>query len=378
MTGSVFNSKHPQQGVTLVELMISMVITMIIMAGVVQVMLDNRQKFKLNDELSYIQENARFALDEIGRDLRMAGFNGCGASANVANVINGGGSSFYNGFGLQGWDGSEATANFPDEYEADLWASNLASAPDSFVVSRANSDNAFTTSDSPTNSNNSQGLDIVGTHDIKKNAIIVIASKDCGQVTTFVNVQQNNNDTAGHFSSNTGNSVSPRNCEKSDLFGSGTCADSPSNFTTKSFGEGASIMEFMSNAYYIAPSSIDTAIPSLYREVITEDESASSTTTAAEELLIGIENMQLVYGVDTDGTADGVANRYLDADEIDGTSNKEWARVVSVRVDLLLRSLDPIWGEDEDFIFDATTYTGRELRQRVSSTILLRNMAIVK
>jgi len=138
-------------------------------------------------------------------------------------------------------------------------------------------------------------------------------------------------------------------------------------------------MEFMSNAYYIAPSSIDTAIPSLYREVITEDESASSTTTAAEELLIGIENMQLVYGVDTDATADGVANRYLDADEIDGAGNREWARVVSVRVDLLLRSLDPIWNEDTDFEFDGVTYSGRrELRQRVSSTILLRNMAIVQ
>jgi len=376
MTASVFNSKPSQKGVTLIELMISMVITMIIMAGVVQVMVDNRQKFKLNDELSYIQENARFALDEIGRDLRMAGFNGCGASANVANVVNGAGTDFYDGFGLGGWDGAEASADFPAEFRDDLWSVNTASSPDAVVIKRVNSDDSFPVTEEGNNAS-AAVLKLGGAHDVQPGTIMVVVGPDCSQAVIFQNTQTNNSNNAEQLQFNTGNSVSPGNCEKAYIVENVTCDTMPANPDEEEIPKGSTVMMFSSQAYYIGASSIDASIPSLYRERVIEASNAATTT--AEELLIGVENMQLVYGVDTDATADGVANRYLDADEIDGTSNKEWGRVVSVRVDLLLRSLDPIWLEDTDFEFDGVTYSGRrELRQRVSSTILLRNMAIVQ
>jgi len=375
MTASVFNSKPSQKGVTLVELMISMVITMIIMAGVVQVMVDNRQKFKLNDELSYIQENARFALDELGRDLRMAGFSGCGATTHVANVVQGAGTDFYDGFGLGGWDGAEASADFPTEFRDDLWSVNTAASPDAVVIKRVNSDDSFPVTEEGNNAS-AAVLKLGGDHDVQPGTIMVVVGPDCTQAVIFQNTQTNNSNNAEQLQFNTGNSVSPGNCIKAYAIGTMTCGTLPSPVPTKKIPKGSMVMSFSSQAYYIGASSIDASIPSLYRERVIEASNAATTT--AEELLIGVENMQLVYGVDTDATADGVANRYLDADEIDGAGNREWERVVSVRIDLLLRSLDPIWNEDTDFTFDATTYSGRELRQRVSSTILLRNMAIVQ
>jgi len=52
-----------------------------------------------------------------------------------------------------------------------------------------------------------------------------------------------------------------------------------------------------------------------------------------EELVEGVENMQLLYGEDTDG--DGAANRYRSAANID-----DFRDVVSVKVGLLVRSPD--------------------------------------
>jgi type IV pilus assembly protein PilW len=45
----------------------------------------------------------------------------------------------------------------------------------------------------------------------------------------------------------------------------------------------------------------------------------------------GVENMQLLYGVDTDG--DEIPNQYLTADQI-----TDWSHVVNMRVALLTRS----------------------------------------
>ena len=47
----------------------------------------------------------------------------------------------------------------------------------------------------------------------------------------------------------------------------------------------------------------------------------------------GVEDMQILYGEDTD--ADNVANRYVPSDEVGSMEN-----VVSVRISLLLRSVE--------------------------------------
>ncbi len=374
LVGVQVNKLLSQKGVTLVELLVALAVTGVIMAGVVQVLVDNRMKFRLNNELAYIQENARFALDEMGRELRSSGYSGCSGTAQVANVVNG--SSVIGGFGLEGWDGVEVSSNFPAEFRDDLWGVNSASSPDAFMVSGADVDNSYTTSSSSTNTNSSVRVDVTATHPVEKGAIMIVASADCSQISIFQNTQQNTNGTASQFLSNTGNGVSPGNCSGNLLAGSGTCS-SMGGLTTKNIPKGSSVYQYSSQAYYIGASSIDSSIPSLYRESVGVDGSGTATSSA-EELLVGVENMQLVYGVDTDATQDGVANRYVDADDIDGTGNLEWGRVTSVRLELLIRSLDPVWGGDETFEFDGTSYTDRMLRQRISTSVQLRNLALAK
>lgn len=358
-----------QRGLTLIELLVSMVIAMIVLAGVVQMMVDNKVKFKLADELAFIQENARFALDELGRDLRMVGYSGCGTTTAVANVVDST-DDFYAGFGLVGWDGSENANEFPVEFRADLWGSGNANAPDAFLIRRLDADEAEIIDDSAPNTNNSAVIKIVGSHDIEKGAILVAINQNCTQVSIFQHTGIGND----QYIHNTGASTSPGNCTKS-LFGSGDC-NNTGGLSTKDFGNGGMVAAFSANAYYIAPSSIDASIPSLYREKV--QATAGASATVAEELIIGVENMQVTYGVDTNATADGQVNRYLDADQITGVGTLNWGRVGTARVELLLRSLDPVWAENTTFVFNGANYTDRLLRQTVSTTVLLRNMALVE
>ncbi|BBP03683.1 pilus assembly protein PilW [Sulfuriferula plumbiphila] len=67
-----------QTGFSLIELMVAITIGFIVVAGVGYLYLGSRQAFNAQDSLSAIQENGRFALDTMSRDIRMAGYMGCG------------------------------------------------------------------------------------------------------------------------------------------------------------------------------------------------------------------------------------------------------------------------------------------------------------
>ena len=57
--------------------MIALLIGSLLMSGVFNILVGAKQAYRVQDELSRTQENARFAADFIARDLRMAGFRGC-------------------------------------------------------------------------------------------------------------------------------------------------------------------------------------------------------------------------------------------------------------------------------------------------------------
>lgn len=64
-------------GFTLVELMIGMAMGLILIASAVTIFSGSRKSIDLNSALTDIQDSARFAMDAITRDIRMAGFQGC-------------------------------------------------------------------------------------------------------------------------------------------------------------------------------------------------------------------------------------------------------------------------------------------------------------
>ena len=70
------NSIRQQQGLTLVELMIALTLGLIVIAALVAVFSSSNQNYRQNEALASLQDNARFALDALSRDLAMAGYWG--------------------------------------------------------------------------------------------------------------------------------------------------------------------------------------------------------------------------------------------------------------------------------------------------------------
>lgn len=68
--------RHRIKGLTLVELMVAMSIGSFLMIGAVTVFMQSRTTFRVNESISRLQENARFVISALEPDLRMAHYWG--------------------------------------------------------------------------------------------------------------------------------------------------------------------------------------------------------------------------------------------------------------------------------------------------------------
>jgi len=98
-----------QKGMTLVEIMVALVLGIFLIAGVIHIFLGSKQTYRMQENLARLQENGRFAMDFISRDIRMADSWGC-LKNGLAGVSNKKKYATYK----NGISGAEA-ANMPDE-----------------------------------------------------------------------------------------------------------------------------------------------------------------------------------------------------------------------------------------------------------------------
>ena len=144
----------------------------------------------------------------------------------------------------------------------------------------------------------------------------------------------------------------------------------------------------VSVAYYIANN--PNGDPSLHRLLM-------QPGARAEELITGVENMQILYGVDTDkiltdgiltnDRGDGVANAYITANTVVPANEN----VVSVRFSLLLRTTNEVSTKStavavtQNYLLagmtvaDGTTITSlpdRRIRKVFTTTVKIRNKGL--
>lgn len=65
-----------QRGLSLVELMVAMALSLLLMLGVIQIFLSSKQTYSTNSALSRVQESGRFAMDFLTQDIRNTGYKG--------------------------------------------------------------------------------------------------------------------------------------------------------------------------------------------------------------------------------------------------------------------------------------------------------------
>jgi len=66
-----------QKGLSLIELMIAITLSMFIVAAMISLFVNSKENYRMNENMSRLQENARFAVSFISRDVRMADYRAC-------------------------------------------------------------------------------------------------------------------------------------------------------------------------------------------------------------------------------------------------------------------------------------------------------------
>lgn len=71
------NKCRQHQGFTLIEIMVSMLLGLFLLGGVMEIFLNTKQTYRVQDALGRLQENGRYAMEFISRDIRMTDYRGC-------------------------------------------------------------------------------------------------------------------------------------------------------------------------------------------------------------------------------------------------------------------------------------------------------------
>jgi type IV pilus assembly protein PilW len=70
-------TRQHSRGLTLVELLIAVVLSLLLLSAAVSVFLASKETFRLEQDLSVLQENFRYISDRLKKDFSMVGYNGC-------------------------------------------------------------------------------------------------------------------------------------------------------------------------------------------------------------------------------------------------------------------------------------------------------------
>ncbi|MCP4128533.1 MAG: hypothetical protein GY753_15940, partial [Gammaproteobacteria bacterium] len=311
--------KRCMRGVGLVEIMVAMAIGLFLTGGLIQVYLANKRSYDTAEGLSRMQENLRFAAEIVAKDIRMAGFMPCRQTDKVANVVNRSTDTdwyldFFN-LAVGGYDGDHTD---DDTGATDHGKAGIPSATGSpytnhvtdtdIVVTLRGGEDSYSVvhhkaSDAEFKLNTTHNLydgDIVMVCDLTNAAILQISTADSSSVTIDYEI-----------------GGSP---------GNSTVALGSPVGTAYEYGPDSHLVTFSPRAYFIGTNSRGGR--SLYRATL-EYSSLGVPAMGADEVAEGIENMQLLFGVDTSG--DNNANKYVRADEVLDTG-VTWNDVVSVRL----------------------------------------------
>jgi type IV pilus assembly protein PilW len=346
-----------QKGLSLIELMVAMVVGLLLVAGVSKIFLEGKKTYSFQQSLARIQENGRMALEFLGRDIRMAGYTGCasGDYSSMTNTLNS--STLINYDFSRGVRGYDVGVSVP----ADLSALNPAPLANTDVlilkgpfgdgvkVVRNNSSAQLFAEDKGVEA----GACSNGTARISgicQGDILMVA--DCTKARIFqaTNIQQTGQ--PNEFNLTHAASGTPGNATSS--WGGASAPDS------EKFGTDSEIIKMSTVYYYIATGA--NGQPALWQ---------STVPGSTQEILEGVENLQLLYGRDT-GT-DFVPDQYDTATAV--TTAAAWAKVGAIRVQLLMRSIeDNITGAVQPYSFNGSsvTPTDKRLRHVFVSTIGVR------
>ncbi len=317
-----------QAGVGLVEVMIAMLLSLLTVGVIIQVLVGNHKTYLTGEAVARVQEDSRFAINLLQKELRMVGYQGCLSKqgVNITNTLNGATALPYNfTVYLRGYD--NVTSSLPAVLSALFTSAEPKPKPGTDVllvqgptgvgipVTRNNSSAQLFVQQLSSKANycgsGKQGYsdlcegDVVMVSDCQKARIFQITQVQGVAGGEEVNILHAKNENNGNFVP--GNAVS-------SWWGASVPPEAR-------FGPGAVLNRMETRVYYIARPSAGAPY-ALYRK---------SGLAAGTPFVEGVTDMQLTFGEDQN--RDRAADRYVSA-----ASNPNWDNVLGIGVQLLMRS----------------------------------------
>jgi type IV pilus assembly protein PilW len=324
------------RGMSLVELMLSLTIGLVLIGGAITLYLESRQNMRVTDAIDEMQENARFALAMMEPDVALANF-----------------------WGVHNWGNTiERRARDVDPLSKAVPIGNDCLPSWSIDL------------DVPIEGVNGvdPGWGCLSADDYKTGSDILVVRHADSDAVAAANIEQ------GKIYVRT--DQSPRGI----LF---------VNAEPGGFGTQAENHVLETRAYYVRPYTFVRAdgtkdgVPCLRRIVLADGGAAPRVQD--DEVMSGVEDFQVQFGVDTDGiagTSDGAINMYVDPDN--PVLAQPGVRVRSVRLWLLVRadSLDVTYEDEAHYRYANLDYTIDQRadmpqgyrRLLVTQTVAMRNL----
>lgn len=338
---------HPlrQHGFSLVELMVAMTLSLLLLAGALSILHSSKLTYSENERIARLQEAGRTVIELVLRDARSAGFLGCSRPVNgdeFSNGLTNGTTSLLWNFG-ESVRGYEVGGTLPTDLVG--VATGVAAGTDVLILRTTRQGQPVFRTNAPV-TNTASPIQVDRQTGITLPAGTTMIIGDCEgssvfRATGFTDVTPTTATIAHAAAAGAGNNASAS--------------------LTRGFAIGAQVMPVETVIYFVAPSGNGTG-PALWQRV---------GAAAAQELVEGVENLQVLYGVDTDN--DLLANQYQAAGAV-----TNWNRVVSLSLALLVRS-----PEETGFDRDTRTYdllgtpvgpfNDRRQRSVFATTVVLRN-----
>lgn len=364
-----------RKGFSLIELMVAMTIGLLLLAGLFYVYLNASQSSRFQGAIALMQGNARYAFELMGVDIRMMGFTGS-QDASPSNVV-----------------AISLTSHLCPLIDIFGNKNCTDGAGPLIGYENTNPSNVCTTANTtPCYRSGTDSLTVVRVDTMNKYAI---SAHTAGTSFTLSAWPASNAPAAGeifvaadytHAAIFQVRAVGGSSTSTISYGGSGTVSPGNSGTDLGTFGGGTNavgLYRLSGVSYYIGRNPVGE--PALYRDKLGHGDVGGVPTanSAAEELIQGVEDMEITYGVDTsidtasrsplpgDGSVDG----YWTATQVNtgtgiqsaicnASASAHWKCVLSVRITLTLVS-----GQNEK----VGTTGDRLLRKTFTNTIAIRN-----
>jgi type IV pilus assembly protein PilW len=309
-----------QAGLTIVELMVSIVIGIILVLGAISMLVTSKQTYVIQEDLARIQESGRLAMEIMQNDIRMSGYGGC--SNDFIQVK----------FAPPVPPPNDAFGAPIEAYEAGAanWAPGGGGLPGNIVVT-------------------SDGITVrhIGGQTSALTADMTLATDAIP---------------AANFGITGIAAIS--DCFAADVFAVGGLGGVAAPGLSKPYRatDNAVLSQATFVRYFVGTDA--NGDPALFRTL----------NGVTQQLVDGVEMMQITYGEDSSG--DGLPDQY-----VAGNAVGNWNDIAAVRIGLLMRSADQVASDTDTFAYDVDAdgvvdFNGpgdRRRRRVMTTTIFLRN-----